>query len=150
MKKIILLSALLIILIFPVKINAAANWIWVYSDDYRTLWIDNNSIGRDSNGFFAYFAWTYSDAGRNKFIEERRSHGLSVSGYYNLSHSINFVYFTNSGVIRYSSLMGYIDYDKNGNILDSWSTNNFNWQRIIPDSHAETMYDAAYARVWRR
>lgn len=149
MKKIFLLSTLFMILIFSAKVNAAANWVWVYSDDYETIWIDNNSIGRDNYGFFAYFKWTYSDAGRNKRIEERRSKGLSVSGYYNLSHSVDFIYFNNQGRIKYLSNMGCAEYDKNGKILDSWSDNNFNWHRIIPDSMGEVTYDAAYARVWR-
>lgn len=149
MKKIFLLSALFMVLVFSAKVNAAANWIWVYSDDYRTIWIDNNSIGRDSNGFFAYFAWTYSDAGRNQIIESRRSFGLSVSGFYNLSHTVWFLYFKNSSGIKYCSWMNSVDYDKSGNIIDSSSKNNFDWQRIIPDTHADTMYDAAYARIWR-
>ena len=40
-----------------------------------------------------------------------------------------------------------IDYDKNGKILDSRSRNYFDWQRIIPISYGENMYDAAWARV---
>ncbi|MBQ7629644.1 MAG: hypothetical protein IJS81_05470 [Selenomonadaceae bacterium] len=55
MKKIFLLATLMIIFIFPLKANAAANWVWVSSDDYVSIWIDNNSIGRDRNGFFCVF-----------------------------------------------------------------------------------------------
>ena len=135
------------ILISPTVTKAAANWIQVASDDKITIWIDNNSIGRDSNGFFAYFKWTFSDAGRNWRIETRRSNGLSVSGYYNLSEAISFVYFKNSGGIKYRSGMGSIDYDKNGKILDSDSRNYFDWKRVIPDTFGEVMYDAAWARV---
>ena len=147
MKKIFLIAALLIIFIFPLKVNAAANWIWVYSDDYISIWIDNNSIGRDNSGFFAYFKWTYSDAGRDRAIENMRSDGLSVNGYHNLSESKYFYYFKSSGGIKYVSLMGFVDYDKNGKILDSFSRNNFNWQRVIPDTVGEEMYDAVWARV---
>ena len=148
MKKIFLLSAMLMaILILPAKVNASANWIWVGSDDYISIWIDNNSIGRDNNGFFAYFKITYSDAGRNREIEARRSNDLSVSGYYNLSYEISFAYFKNYSGIKYISSMGYVDYDKNGNILDTWSTNNFSWTRVIPDTYGEAKYDAAWARV---
>ena len=147
MKKIFLLAVVLLILISPTVTKAAANWVWVYSDDYISIWIDNNSIGRDSNGFFAYFKTTFSDAGKNRIIEMRRSSGLSVSGYYNLSEAISFVYFKNSGGIKYRSPMGSVDYDKNGKILDSWSRKDFGWQRIIPSSYGESMYDAAWARV---
>jgi len=110
-------------------------------------WIDNNSIDRDSSGFFAYFKMTFSDAGRNGVMEMRRSNGLSISGYNNLSKQISFLYFKNSGGIKYFSLVGYVDYNKNGKILYSWSTNNFDWDRIIPDTYNEMMYDAAWARV---
>ena len=147
MKKIFLLVMVLIILISPTVTKAAANWIWVTSNDKFSIWIDNNSISRDSNGFFAYFKHTFSDAGRNLIIEMRRSNGLSVSGYYNLSEAISFVYFKNSGGIKYRSPMGSVDYDKNGKILDSWSSNDFDWQRVIPDTYLEAMYDAAWARV---
>ena len=147
MKKIFLMSALFMIFIFPAKVNAA-DWVWVYSDNYRTIWIDNNSVGRDSNGFFAYFKETYSEAGRNRIIESRRSFGFSVSGFYNLSDCIVFFYFKSSGRTKYLSSMGSVYYDKNGNILDSASTNYFIWGRIIPDTLGEAKYDAAYARVW--
>ena len=147
MKKIFLLSVVLAILISPAVTKAAADWVWVYSDEYQTTWIDNNSIGRDGNGFFAYFKITFSDAGRNRVIENRRSAGLPISGYYNLSEVIRFLYFKNSGGIKYISSMGDIDYDKNGKILDSFSTNNFNWQRVIPDTYGEVEYDAAWERV---
>ena len=149
MKKVVFLSALLMIFIFSAKVNAAADWIWVYSNSKISIWIDNNSIGRDNNGFFAYFKETFSDAGKNRVIEARRSKGLSVSGYYNFSQRIEFIYFNNQGRIKYLSNMGWAEYDKNGKILDSWSDNNFNWHRIIPDSMGEVTYDAAYARVWR-
>ena len=147
MKKIFCLTVVLLNLISPIVTKAAANWGWIYSDDEVTIWIDNNSVGRDSNGFFAYFKWAYSNTGRNRQIEMRRSIGLSVSRYYNFSETIRFDYFKNSSGIKYSSPMCLIDYDKNGNTLYSWSTNNFNWQRIIPDTHGETTYDAAWARV---
>ena len=93
MKKIFCLTVVLMILISPTITKAVANWVWVASDDKVTIWIDNNSIDRDSNGFFAYFKDTYSDAGRNRQIEDRRSAGVSVSGYYNLSETIRFSYF---------------------------------------------------------
>ena len=147
MKKIFLLSVVLAILISPAVTKAAADWGWVYSDEYQTTWIDNNSIGRDGNGFFAYFKITFSDAGRNRVIENRRSAGLPISGYYNLSEVIRFLYFKNSGGIKYISSMGDIDYNKNGKILDSWSTNYFNWERIIPDTLGAVEYDAAWERV---
>ena len=136
-----------LILISPTVTKAAADWVWVVSDDEVTTWIDNNSIGRDSNGFFAYFKCNYSDAGRNRYIELRRSHGKSLSGYYNFSHQIYFYYFQNSSGIKYFSGMGCIDYDKNGNVLDSYSWNYFDWQRVIPDSIGEFEYNAAWARV---
>ena len=97
--------------------------------------------------FFAYFKETYSDAGVNRQIEINRSNGLPVSGYYNLSDTVELVYFKNSGRTKYLSVMGYVDHDKDGNVLNSWSTNYFNWHRIIPDTYGETKYDAAYARV---
>ena len=147
MKKIFLLAVLFLILISPTVTKAAANWVWVSSDDKTSIWIDNNSIGRDSNGFFAYFKLTFSDAGRNSVIEHRRSHGLFVSGYDNLSSCIRFDYFKNSGGIKYNAFIESIDYDKNGNILDSYSTNNFYWDRIIPKTIAEAEYNAAWARV---
>ena len=43
--------------------------------------------------------------------------------------------------------MEYVDYDKNGNILDAESYDNFKWNGVIPDTYGETMYDAAWARV---
>ena len=147
MKKIFLLAVVMLILNLPTVTKAAANWIWVYSDDYFSIWIDNNSVGRDSNGFFAYFKWTYSNAGRNKIIEHRRSHNESISGFYNLHNCVRFKYFKNYGGIKYSSLMEYIFYDKNGNILDSLSVNFFYWDRVTPDTYAEAEYDAAFARV---
>ena len=44
-------------------------------------------------------------------------------------------------------MMQYVYYDKKGNVLDIWSTNDFNWQRIIPETIVEEMYDAAYSRL---
>lgn len=144
MKKIFLLATLMIIFIFPLKANATANWVWVYSDEYFSIWIDNNSIGRDRNGFFAYFKHTYSDAGVSRVIETRR---LDVQEYYNLSYSITFNYFKNENGIKYYTFMDGVDYDKTGNIIDSFSMDDFNWSRVIPGSMGAIMYDAAYARV---
>ena len=147
MKKIFLLAVVLLILISPTVTKAAADWVWVASDDYQTIWIDNNSIGRDSNGFFAYFKETYSNEGQNRLIEQRRSNGFYASGFYNLSEHVSFIYFKNSGRTKYYSIMGDVYYDKNGNVLVSDSWNNFDWQRIIPDTVGEAKYDAAWARV---
>ena len=133
----------------PAKVNAAANWVCISSNNYASIWIDNNSIGRDSNGFFAYFRETYREAGRNEIIERRISDGLSVSGFYNLSHCVEFVYFKSSGRTKYFSIMGSVYYDKNGKVLDSNSTNYFDWQRVVPGTIGEDEYDAAYSRVWR-
>ena len=56
MKKFFLLAVVLLILISPTVTKAAANWIWIHSDAYRTIWIDNNSIERgDYNHDFNVF-----------------------------------------------------------------------------------------------
>ena len=84
---------------------------------------------------------------KNNYIEMRHTNGKSLSGYYNFSYQIYFYYFKNYGGIKYCSLMGAIDYDKNGKVLDNYSWNNFDWQRIVPGTTGESMYNAAWARV---
>lgn len=80
MKKFIAIVALLCAVMVS-STASAADWVWIYSDNDYTIYVDNNSIRRDYNYsgyvFRAFTKTVYSDAGRNKEIERWRSSGLT-------------------------------------------------------------------------
>ena len=127
----------------------AAKWVWIYSDDYRSVWVDNNSISRGSYSsgydFKAFIKFTYSKAGRQNTISNWK--GERPRGLNNLSHSVLLCYFKKYNGIKYwdSTIQTY--YDQNGNIIKEYKQDSIDWQTIKPDTIGEEMYDNIYARA---
>lgn len=154
MKKLIVLVALLCTVMISSTAAAAANWVWIYSDDRFTIYVDNNSIRRDYNHsgyvFRAFVKWIYSDAGRNTRIEWYRENAESLPrGIYSLSHSIHLDYFKVSDGIKYHCTVERVCYTHDGNLIPDmgFSTDSPQWSLVQPDSIGEALFDAIRARV---
>ena len=154
MKKLIALVVVLCAVMISSSASAMANWVWITSNEYFTIYVDNNSIRRDYNYhgyvFRAFEKRVYSEAGRQKEIEDRRSDGkLLPRGIYNLSYGIGLDYFKEENGIKYICTMDCVYYDKNGNILSEmgFSRNTLKWDIVLPDSVGEAIFDNIQARV---
>lgn len=155
MKKFFALVVLLCTVMISSTAMAAADWVWIYSDEYRTIYVDNNSIRRDYNYsgyvFRAFVKKVYSDAGRNIEIEEWGSNGQPLPrGIYNLSHDIGLCYFKSDDGMNYFSALNAVYYTRDGNTIPEmgFSFNSLpRWYIIPPDTGIETIFDAVYARV---
>ena len=153
MKKLIVLVALLCTVMIS-STAAAANWVWIYSDEYCTVYVDNNSIRRDRNYsgyvFRAFTKWILSDAGRNRAIEQWRANGRPLPrGIYNLSERIALCYFKMSDGMKYFDNIEAVFYTHDGNTIPEmgYSRNELKWNIVTPDSIGEAEFDAIYARV---
>lgn len=153
MKKFIALVVMLCAVLISSTASAAADWVWIYSDEYRTIYVDNNSIRRDDNYrdyvFRAFVKWVYSDAGRNKQIEWYNSRGLFPKGIYNISHDIYLDYFKIKNGVNYTGFLNRVCYDSNGNVISElgYSYSEPRWDIIQPDSIGETIFNAVRERV---
>ena len=154
MKKFFVLVALLCTLMIS-STTMAANWVWIYSDDHFTIYVDNNSIRRDYNYsgyvFRAFVKQIFSDAGRNKAIDNYRASDKPLPrGIYNLSHYVSLEYFKISGGIKYWSSLDSVYYTHDGNTIPEmgYSFNSIQqWFIISPDTVGEAKFDAISARV---
>lgn len=155
MKKFFVLVALLCtMMISPTAM--AANWVWIYSDEDSTIYVDNNSIRRDYNYsgyvFRAFVKWVYSDTGRNKEIERWRTKFREPlpRGIYNLSHYVLLEYFKTSDGIKYNSALNAVYYTHDGRTISEMEFSFDSvpkWFIISPDSIGEELFDKIYARV---
>lgn len=132
----------------------ASNWVWIYSDDNYTIYVDNNSIRRDYNYssyvFRAFVKFVYSDAGRDKVIEDWRTDGRPLPrGIYNLSKSICLCYFKLTDGMKYFDTLNAVYYTLDGNIISEmgFTGNTHQWTIITPDSIAEDLFYKIGARV---
>lgn len=153
-KKLIVLVALMCTVMISSTAAAAANWVWIYSTNEVTVYVDNNSIRRDYNYsgyvFRAFTKWVYSDAGRNRAIEYYRTEGLPLPrGIYNFSHHIALEYFKAADGMKYNYTVKCICYTHDGKTIPEmgFSNSELNWKLITPDTTAEAIFDAIYARV---
>lgn len=131
-----------------------ANWIWIYSDDKYTIYVDNSSIQRDYNYsgyvFRAFLKWVYSDEGRKKVIEQRRSSGMLLpKEIYNLSNSIELCYYKELNGIKYESVLHCTYYTYNGDTIPemSFSFDSPRWHIIPPDTIGEWVFNMIRARI---
>ena len=149
MKKIFLLAVVLLILISPTVTKAAANWIWIHSDAYRTIWIDNNSIERGdyNHDFHAYFKTTFSEEGKKSFISSFRERFQFPREIYNMHEEIVLMFFKKSNGVKYISDMSRTYYDKNELVIAQYYRNEPDWNSILPDTIGEVQYNATWARV---
>ena len=133
----------------------AANWVWICSDENFTIYVDNNSIRRDYNYsgyvFRAFVKWVFSDAGRNRVIDDWRTDGRPLpKGIYNLSHCISLEYFKTNGGIKYWSSLNAVYHTHDGNTIPGMGFSFDSvpkWFIISPDSVGEVKFDEIYARV---
>ena len=160
MKKTFLMSALFMILNFSVA-NAEADWVWIYSNDQYSIWVDNNSISRGGKyldyDFKAVIKKTYNDYGKEKtielFVASAKNNGLPISylpkEIYKLSYVISQEYFKSVNGIKYiSTIDGTYYTDDNQEISAiSYHYDKLNWHQLKPDTIGEETYDAVYARV---
>lgn len=154
MKKFIALVALLCTVMIS-STAAAANWVWIRSDDKFTHYVDNNSIRRDYNYsgyvFRAFVKIIYNEAGRNWQIEDwRTKFGEPLPrGIYSLSHEVALMYFKAADGMKYFDFVTGVFYTRDGNTIPEMggSKNSPQWKIVTPDSIAEALFDAIYARV---
>ena len=138
--------------IFVPKVSAT-NWVWVYSDSDKSIWIDNDSISRGGSysdyDFKAIFKRTYSEEGRRKYIKKFISAGFNLQKIYKLSYCIELDYFKNVNGVK-SMAMPDLDYytDNGEKIFEGFHYKQIQYVPITSlNSYIETMYNAAYARV---
>ena len=154
MKKFISSVVLLCAVMISSPASAEADWVWVYSDEYYAIWVDNNSIRRDRNYsgyvFRAFVRWDYSEAGRDQMIKIFLSKGVSLpKGYNNLSHRISLEYFKEESGIKRQATMILTTHDQNGNVISVHDISNYppQWAIIPPDTLGELIFDTIRARV---
>lgn len=154
MKKFIALVVMFYALIIPSTVSADADWVWIYSDEYYTIWVDNNSIRRDRKypGYFfrAFVRWDYSEAGRNQLIEILLSSGKTLpKGYKNLSHRISLEYFKEESGFKRQATMILTTHDENGNVIGVHDISKYppQWSIIPSDTLGELIFDTIRARV---
>lgn len=155
MKKFIALVVMLCAVLVSSTASAAADWVWIYSDDEFTIYVDNSSIRRDDNYrgyvFRAFVKTNYSDAGRNRAIEGWRSFGKPLpKGIYNLSHTVELFLFKEENTIKYCDIISHIAYTPDGNTIPEmtfFSKDSIQWGIISPDTFSEIIFDAVRARV---
>lgn len=150
MKKICLLVVMLCGLMFlSMSTVSAADWGWVYSNEGGTVYVDNNSIRRDSNKsgyvFYAFIKDVYSEAGKKVIIEDMRKQG--IAGIQNISFTLKLEYFKLDNGIKYHATLSGIFYDSKGNPIKEIKNGKLNWQTITPDTYNETLFDNVRARV---
>lgn len=153
MKKLITLVALL----FTVMISStasAADWVWLYSDEYQTIYVDNNSIQRDYNYsgyvFRAFVKTVYNDAGRKRMIDDLRSSDITLPReIYNLSFIVELDYFKRANRMSYTAVMSAVFYDHDGNSIPGTggSLSELQWEIISPDTINELMFYKIFARL---
>ena len=154
MKKFIALIVVLCAVMISSTTASAANWVWIYSNDYFTVYVDNSSIRRDYNYhgyvFRAFIKKVYTDAGRRNHIEFFRSRGFVPHGIYNLAYDITLQYFKAENGIKYVAILNCTAYDHNGDTISEISSSDTyppQWVIIPPDSVGEAIFDTIYARV---
>ena len=147
MKKIFLSTVFLLVsMIFPIN-SEAANWIFVDSSNYQSIYVDKYSIGRGNHDhdFHAYFKWIYTEEGKRNVISNWKP--PLPNGIYRLSYEIMLMYFKRDNGIRYHMPVETTLYDNNGNVIISIPFYSPYWNRVTPGSYVEKMYNEAYARV---
>ena len=154
MKKIFALVVLLCAVMISSTAAAAANWVWIYSDEDYTIYVDKNSIRRDYNYpgyvFRAFVRWIFTETGRQKKLEQCRSLGIYLSKKcYDLSSMIYLEYFKEINGLKYTCTTKVISHDSEGNYIPelSVSKDTLNWNVITPDSVGEAIFDNIQARV---
>ncbi|MBR4381972.1 MAG: hypothetical protein IKP64_00280 [Selenomonadaceae bacterium] len=153
MKKFFALVALLCTVMIS-STAMAANWVWIYSDEAQTIYVDNDSIRRDKNYsgyvFRAFVKWIYNDEGRNRVIERRRAKGQPLPrGIYNLVDNVELCYFQSVDGIKYIDRKQSICHTRDGNSIPEmeYSHNEPQWEIINPGTIGEVLYDKIRARV---
>lgn len=156
MKKFIAPVVVLCAMMISSTASAAADWVWLYSDNDCTIYFDNNSIRRDRNYsgyvFHTFVKWVYSDKGCQKEIERRRSNGRPLPrGIYNFSYSMSLWYFKEENRIKYCDVLNCVFYDNKGNVIPNmgFSYDVLNWQIIPPDTIAEWIFDAVHVLSYK-
>ena len=148
----------LVVLLCAVLVSStalAADWVWIYSDEFVTIYVDNNSIRRDYNYsgyvFRAYTKMVYSEAGLEKLIEQYLKNNVPINTKKakKILHSISLTYFKDDDGIKHGSIVLAAHYDKQENFIPemSFSVDKPNWHIAPPDSMAEAVFDAIRVRV---
>ena len=153
MKKFFALVALLCTVMIS-STAMAANWVWLYSDDAQTIYVDNDSIRHDRNYsgyvFRAFVKWIYNDEGRKRIIERRRAKGQPLpKGIYNLANEVDLYYFKTGDGVKYFDIVNTVWHTHDGNSIPEldFSRNEPQWSIISPGIINEAIFDAIYARV---
>ena len=79
----------------------AANWIWIFSNEDKTIWVDNNSIrsGKYNShyDFSAFMKYTYSQSGSRKRISQ-----LNDAGVRDISSETCLIFFVKKNNIKFT------------------------------------------------
>jgi hypothetical protein len=136
---IVLFSALL--LLGPTA-GRAAKWVFYGTDPLgNRLYYDEENKTYILNDIAKGSAKTeYTEEGRADYIEITAKLGLSTEGYDKVSNSVSLLYINcNTGEYKFS---GVTDYDTDGKVLASGSSEDVPWKPIGPDSPASDLHKA--------
>ena len=149
MKNFSIIIVMLCVVFFSSTAFADNNWVWLHSDNVSTIYVNNNSIRRDTKQsgyvFYAVLKAVLTDAGRAKWIETMRSQG--ITGIQNLSHITYLQYYKSDNGNKYYSTGRVVFFDYNGNKIKEINKRNLDWGRISPGDVEETLFDNIRARV---
>ena len=145
-----------IMLIINTTTALAADWVWIYSDDYCTICVDNDSIRRIPSQygyvFRAFIKWTYSYAGVQQEIEQYAVNDSPLpKDIKNLSYEIKLNYFKYENDLKHIGYMKNVSYNYKGEIISEmgYSYDTPQWRMIVPDSIGEIIFDNVKSRVWQ-
>jgi hypothetical protein len=144
-----LLRFLIILFLFFISIDVcqcskanASTFVNYYTDSYNdTFSFIKESIEVIPDGKMKVsVVEEYSYNGKLNLIKLRSKYGLSLAGYEDLSFTI-FVFELNMDKYKYT-LLGYGDFDSNGNILFSYIYKDKKWYFAKKDSPARSLIDS--------
>lgn len=151
MKKFIAIVVMLCAVLFSSTASATADWVWIYSNDNFTVYVDNNSIRRDYNYsgyvFRAFTKWMWSQSHIDKYFRSKGE--VPPKEFYNLSYSINLEYYKDENGIKYTATANSTCYTRDRKVIPEMSSSNdtLKWIIIPPDSVIERVFDTIRARV---
>ena len=120
-----------------------ANWVYYSapeSDHFRAFYDSESIVNGPQGTKKVWEKWVFSESGRTDWIAKRAKSDLSTEGYEGLSHK-KMLFEFNCHTREYV-LISYADYNQDGQILNSYTTDPRvrEWESIIPESVRETLF----------
>ena len=149
MKKFFLLVAMLCVMFSSSAF--AADWIQIYSDDFSTVYLDNDSFNRDLDQegyvFHAVIKEELTETGRADLMDRFSKHGLNPAEIQNVAHMTYVQYYKLDNGTKYCATFALNCYAADGTLLKEISNNNLSWEAISAGSGEEVKFDQIAKRL---